>query len=127
MHVLKLETITPNEGDTIEDTPVVLTGDDFDEVVEVLIGSTLLKSSSVTAKSANVIETSVPKGLSSGVYDVSVINTRGEKATLTNGFTISAGVNAKEGCGCGSGPGALFGLALLLGLAIRRRRSGPSY
>ena len=48
--------------------------------------------------------------MNAGVYDVSVINTRGEKATLTKGLTVTAGQTAKQGCGCDSSGGAMLGL-----------------
>ena len=75
-------------------------------------------------KSASVIETAVPKGLNPGAYDVTVLNSRGQKATLTKGYAVTGGVQAKEGCGCNSAGADVLGLiALALTMVRWRTRS----
>lgn len=124
MAVLKLESITPNSAGSDADTSVVLVGDDFDEVVEVLVGPTVLKT--LTIKSQKVLETVVPRGLKADAYDVSVINARGQKATLSKGFTVTTGQTAKSGCGCDAGGASSLGLLALAIAGVRRRAHKPS-
>ncbi len=113
--VLRIDDITPNEGDNASVTKVVVTGDGFQTGAQVIIGTTVLDS--VTVRSAAVINADVPAGLSPGDHDVVVINLDGSRDTLRNGFTAT--VATKSGCGCGfSGLEPL----LLLGLLPRLRR-----
>ncbi len=122
VRALALTSITPAEGFSQDDTPVVLLGDGFIGLTEVLVGTRVITE--FTVKSQNVAETTVKAGLPAGVYDVSVIDQGGNKATLTKAFTVHAGSSVKSGCGCdGSGVGPLvFGVMLLLGR--RKRRPG---
>jgi uncharacterized membrane protein YgcG len=118
---LRLDDVTPNDGYNEELTKVVLTGDGFADGAQVLIGPEVLDV--VTVKSAAVINAEVPKGIAAGVYDVTIINLDGKRVTLTDGFTVRAGVRTRQGCGCGAaGIEAVLLLICPFTLSRRRRR-----
>jgi MYXO-CTERM domain-containing protein len=117
---LRLDSVTPPEGFNEETTTIVLTGAGFQAGAQVLIGSTLLAV--VDVKSPDVIDADVPPGIPQGVYDVTVINLDGMKATLPMAFTVNQGVSTKGGCGCGSTGAGPALLLLSLGFGLRRRR-----
>ena len=118
--VLSVASITPAEGDDDVSTSVVIVGGGFVNVTDVLVGPKLLTG--FTVKSTSVIESTVPSGMTPGVYDVVVIDTAGEMATLKMGFTVRSASTAKSGCGCNDSAG-IEGLLLVAGLALARRRS----
>jgi len=123
---LRLDSVTPSEGFNEETSTIVLTGAGFQAGAQVLIGATLLAV--VDVKSPDVIDADVPPGIPQGVYDVSVVNLDGMKATLPMAFTVNQGVSTKGGCGCGSTGGLSWSLALIaVGLLrhARRRRDTP--
>lgn len=117
---LMLSSVTPEQTFADDKATLFLTGGGFREGAKVLIGATRLET--VTVESSGVISAELPaRALGPAVYDVSVINLSGEKATLEKAFTVLAGSRvAPAGCSCAQGevlPLLLAGLALL-----RRRR-----
>ena len=114
-----LTSISPKDSYNEEDTPVVLVGDGFDDIAEVFLGATFLKD--VVAKSPNVMNAVVPKGMKPDVYDVVALNKRGTSVKLEKGFTVNAGSRIKSGCGCNAGGLEVLSGALML-LALARRR-----
>lgn len=118
---LALTSVTPEQTFADDKATLFLTGGGFREGAKVLIGSTRLEV--VTVESSGVISAELPAGaLVPAVYDVSVINLTGEKATLAQAFTVLAGSRvAPAGCSCAEGS-VLPVLIAALGLLRRRRR-----
>jgi hypothetical protein len=116
---LALTGITPTQTYAQDATSLFLTGAGFKAGAQVLIGGTKLDGAVV--ESGGVISASlVANQLAPGVFDVSVINLSGERATLPQAFTVLAGsFTAPKGCTCAE-------LDLLpvvgLGLVLLRRR-----
>jgi len=116
-----ITSIDPADSFNAEETPVVIVGDGFDEIAEVFVGPKVLAD--VKAKSPNVLNATVPKGMSAGVYDVKVFNKRGQSLVLSKAFTVNEGTRVRmAGCGCNVGGFELLGSALVLLAAARRRR-----
>lgn len=118
---LTVATVTPTEMFSEDGARLVITGENFQPGAQVLIGTTLIEQ--VDFKSPAVLNATVPSGaVPKGLYDVSVLNLSGERATLPQALTVYAGAMAKPGCGCSAvEPMTLVGAALAL-LALRRRR-----
>lgn len=118
---LALTAITPTQTFAEDATSVFLTGAGFQAGAQVLIGGTRLEGAVV--ESSGVISAALTANLLvPGVYDVSVINLSGEKATLPQAFTVQAGSRAApRGCGCTTSVDALAVLAL--GVLVLRRRT----
>ncbi|MFZ5444829.1 MAG: IPT/TIG domain-containing protein [Myxococcota bacterium] len=116
---LALTDITPKQTWAEDATSVFLTGAGFQIGAQVLIGGTRLEGAVV--ESSGVISAALTaRLLTPGVYDVSVINLSGQKATLPQAFTVLVGSHAApRGCSCTTGdPLALVAFGLLL---LRRR------
>lgn len=118
---LTVASVTPTEMFSEDGARLVITGENFQPGAQVLIGTTLIEQ--VDFKSPAVLNATVPSGaVQKGLYDVSVLNLSGERATLPQALTVYAGAMAKPGCGCSAvQPMTLLGAALAL-VALRRRR-----
>lgn len=83
---IQLTSITPTEGLDNEETAVTLLGASFLSGVTATIGDTTL--SQITLVNASTITAVVPAGLTPDTYDVSVSNSDGSTATLTDAFEV---------------------------------------
>lgn len=117
---LTLESIDPADAFAGEDTELLLLGTNFDEGVQVLINKKLVEP--IDRKSGSVIgATLLQNTLPAGVYDVTVINSDGARATLSQALTVHDGTSVQTGCQCSEVPvGAAIGW-LALAFALRRR------
>ena len=117
---LTLASVDPPSAYRGENTTLTLVGTGFDDSVSVLIGKTALDT--VTRKSAAVVTCVVPKGaFAVGKYDVTVVNSDGTRASLTEALQVFEGVRVKSGCSCNQAE-ALVPLVLLALGSLRRRR-----
>lgn len=118
---LTVTSVTPSEMFSEDGARLVLTGEGFLPGAQLLIGMTVIEQ--VDVKSPSVLNATVPaNAVTKGVYDVSVLNLSGDRATLPQALTVYAGTMAKPGCGCTTvEPMSLLGAALAL-VALRRRR-----
>jgi hypothetical protein len=116
---LALYSMTPNHTEVGTAEAVTVVGAGFDDAARVLVGG--LELSGAVVANAETITGTVSNALPEGVYDVTVVNTNGDTALLSQYFTVeSAGV-------CGCMPVSLSGApipALLAAIAwgSRRRR-----
>ncbi|MEW5741972.1 MAG: IPT/TIG domain-containing protein, partial [Myxococcota bacterium] len=119
---LAVVSVTPTEVWADDGATLVITGGGFQVGAQLLIGTTLIDQSDV--KSAAVLNATVaPRQLKPGVYDVTVLNLTGERASLPMALTVLSGSMAKAGCGCTAvEPTSLLLMGLLL-LRRPRRRS----
>lgn len=69
------------------DTPIVITGDNFENGITATLGSTALQN--LTWISATRLTATIPWGMSPGVYTLTVRNPGGETAHLPDGFTVT--------------------------------------
>jgi len=120
---LTVASVTPSEMYGEDETTLVITGTGFLGGAQVLLGTTLIADADTVVKSSAVINVTVPaKTLAKGLYDVTVLNLDGERATLPMGLSVLAGSAAKAGCGCAQVDAtALWALGVVV-LALRRRR-----
>jgi photosystem II stability/assembly factor-like uncharacterized protein len=79
-------TVAPNDLDT----SIVITGTGFTAVPTVTLGSTLLDD--VGWVSAERLTATVPWGLITGTYTISVINPGGESGSVADAFTVTQGI-----------------------------------
>lgn len=119
--LLTVASVTPTELFEDDGATLVLTGEGFEAGAQLLVGSTLIEA--VDVKSPAVLNATVPpKKLTKGLYDVTVLNLSGKRATLPMALTVYAGAMAKAGCSCSAvDPSALWGVALALAAWQRRR------
>ncbi len=117
---LSLTGVTPTKIWADDTSSLFLTGAGFRDGALVLVGSTKVEGAVI--ESSGVISAALPAGLfAQGVYDVSVINLSGERATLPMSFTVLAGNrSAPTGCGCTAVD--LWPLTALALVVARRRR-----
>lgn len=119
---LTLESINPTEVFSGDTTTLVLLGTNFDPDAQVLVGKALMDQT--VRKSGSVLETTLEPGTSPGVYDVTVINSDGERAVLPQALTVHEGTSVQTGCSCNA-VSPWFGagiFALIAALRSRRRR-----
>lgn len=120
--VFAVVSVTPEELYADDGARLVITGSGFESGAQLLLGTTLIEG--VEWKSNAVLNATVPpKAVAAGVFDVTVLNLSGVRATLPMGLTVHAGAMAKAGCGCGTVEPSMLALAALGLLALRRRRS----
>ena len=111
---------------------MTLEGANFVLGVQIVVGPQILND--VSARSTSVLTATVRAGITPGPYDVQAINPDGTKATLHNGFTVTAASSLPDGgsgtrgapskgCGCGSGLGLDSSWVLASLLALSRRSS----
>ncbi|MEW6429977.1 MAG: IPT/TIG domain-containing protein [Myxococcota bacterium] len=119
---LTVATVTPTEMFAEDGATLVVTGEGFAPGAQVFIGSTVIEQ--VDVKSPAVLNVTVAKNaVAKGLYDVSVLNLSGQRATLPMALTVYAGTSVKPGCGCTAvEPMTLWGVALALTVLRRRRR-----
>jgi hypothetical protein len=118
---LELFDVSPAQAFAADSTNLLITGAGFQTGAQLIIGGKILDG--VTVRSAAVLNAILPaNSLSKGVYDVTVVNLDGARATLPMAFSVVAGSQTtKAGCGCTSvDVGSLLGAAVVL-LAWRRR------
>jgi photosystem II stability/assembly factor-like uncharacterized protein len=72
------------------DTPIVITGTDFEDGADVLLDGTPLED--VSRVSDKRLEGTVPWGMDPGIYDLIVVNPGGESDNLPNAFTVTQGI-----------------------------------
>jgi MYXO-CTERM domain-containing protein len=118
---LTVVSVTPSEIYSGDGATLVITGTGFELGAQVLVGTTLIEDSVV--KSPAVLNATVPPQLlAKGIYDLTVLNLSGQRATLPMALTVNAGQSAKAGCGCTVVDPSSLAVALVAGLALRRRR-----
>jgi PKD repeat protein len=81
-----LLSITPNSGNNLIPTPVVITGTNFLGSPSLKLGDTWLES--VTLVDANTITATVPAGIPEGVYDLTLYNGDCQSSVLSDTFTV---------------------------------------
>gem|GEM_PF-1342349 len=96
-----IATITPNEGPLLETTNITITGQHFENTVNVTIGS-LAASNVVVNAGKTQIQCQVPPGVTTGPVPVTVSSSSHGTVTVDNGFRynptmIIMGVNPAEG------------------------------
>lgn len=119
---LAITAISPGTGPHRGTTTVSITGTGFVPGTQFAIGGvalTTIRAYDATTRLGNFDAVTLPDG----VYDVTATNPDGTTATLPMAFTIGTPAGDDGGC-CGTGQGSSGGLvlALLVGLALRRRR-----
>jgi IPT/TIG domain len=117
--------IAPAQTYAADDTAVQLTGEGFEAGAQVTIGGKPL--SDVSVKSSAVLNATLKANtLGKGLYDVSVLNLSGARATLPMAFNVSGG-SAKGGCGCTSvdAPALLAAACWVLSGSRRRKKPAP--
>lgn len=119
---LTVASVTPTEMFSEDGATLVITGEGFAAGAQVFIGTTVIEQ--VDVKSPAVLNVTVAKNaVMKGLYDVSVLNLSGQRATLPQALTVYAGTSVKPGCGCTAvEPMTLVGVALALAALRRRRR-----
>lgn len=78
--------VSPASGASNAATAIMIFGDNFQTGAEVLIGTT--SATGVTVSSGAEIAATVPAGLPTGVYDVTVTNPDGQSGVLPAAFTV---------------------------------------
>jgi len=84
--------VDPSSGPNDLDTPIVITGTNFEDGVDLLLDGTSLEG--VSWISGERLETTVPWGMDPGAYDLTVVNPGGESATLPGAFAVTLGIGA---------------------------------
>lgn len=87
---LTINTIAPATAPNDLDTTVAITGTGFAANVTATLGTCALVN--VTRVSETSLSGTVPWGIAPGVYPLTVANPDGSTATLTNAFTVTAGI-----------------------------------
>jgi photosystem II stability/assembly factor-like uncharacterized protein len=82
--------VDPSTAPNDLDTPIVITGTGFTAVPTVTLGSTLLDD--VGWVSSATLTATVPWGLITGTYTMTVANPDGITGTLPNAFTVTQGI-----------------------------------
>ena len=82
--------IDPSSAPSDLDTPLVITGTNFEGGAEVWLDGTALQD--VTRVSDGRLEGTVPWGMNPGVYDLWVFNPGGGSDELPNAFTVAQGI-----------------------------------
>jgi hypothetical protein len=108
--------ITPSDGTTGSDTPVVIQGFNLTSMTQFSLAESALIETVVTPP--NLANSTVPGSIGPGVYDVIATNPDGQRGILPHAFTV----NARHKSGCSTGAPALAGWVVLLVLAGRRSR-----
>jgi hypothetical protein len=100
--------VDPSSAPNDLDTPIVITGTGFAAVPTVTLGSTVLEE--VGWASSATLTATVPWGLITGTYTITVVNPGGESDDLPNAFTVTQGF----GVWATGGPygGGILGLVL---------------
>jgi uncharacterized membrane protein len=83
--------ISPAVGSAIENTPVVITGENFVETPSVKLGETWLIS--VTQVSSTTLNAVVPGGITPGTYDLSLYNGDCQPVELLGAFSIDVPIS----------------------------------
>jgi hypothetical protein len=118
---LALFDVSPAQAFAADSTNLLITGAGFQTGAQLIIGGKILDG--VTVRSAAVLDAVLPaNSLGKGVYDVTVVNLDGARATLPMAFSVVAGSQTtKAGCGCSSVDLASLVGAVMVLLALRRR------
>ena len=121
-----LASLTPDNGDTTNGTPVTLTGSDFQAGAAVYFGTQLGR---VTDTKDSQTITALAPPQAAGVVDVTVVNPDNRSDKLTQAFTYPAAVasgSTPSGGGGGGGGGSLgiLTLGILLICINRKGRAG---
>ena len=82
--------IGPSAAPNDLDTPLVITGTNFEDGAEVWLDGTSLEG--VSWVSGTGLEAVVPWGMNPGLYDLWVYNPGGGSGELTNAFTVTQGI-----------------------------------
>jgi photosystem II stability/assembly factor-like uncharacterized protein len=82
--------VNPTSAPNDLDTPIVITGTHFVSTPTVYLGDTSLDD--VTWASSTTLEATVPWGMDSGVYTLTVENPGGEAGSLTDALTVTQGI-----------------------------------
>ncbi len=83
--------ISPTSGSAIENTPVVITGENFIDTPSIRLGETWLIS--VTQVSSTTLNAVVPGGIIPGTYDLSLYNGDCQPVELPDAFTIDVPIS----------------------------------
>jgi photosystem II stability/assembly factor-like uncharacterized protein len=86
-----LDSVAPSSAPNDLDTPIVVTGTNFEDGADVLLDGTSLED--VGWVSGTRLEAIVPWGIAPGVYDLTVVNPGGESDDLPNVFTVTQGID----------------------------------
>ena len=82
--------VDPSSAPSDLDTPLVITGTNFEDGAEVWLDSTAFQD--VTRVGDGRLEATVPWGMNPGVYDLWVFNPGGGSGELPNAFTVTQGI-----------------------------------
>ena len=82
--------VDPSSAPNDLDTPIVITGTNFEDGADVLLDGTSLEDVSWAGDTR--LEATVPWGLDPGVYALNVANPGGGSATLAEAFTVTQGI-----------------------------------
>jgi photosystem II stability/assembly factor-like uncharacterized protein len=82
--------VDPTSAPNDLDTPIVITGTNFEDGADVLLDGTSLEDVSWAGDTR--LEATVPWGMDPGVYDLTVVNPGGESDDLPNAFTVTQGI-----------------------------------
>lgn len=86
----QISSVSPNEGSTDGDTPVLVTGNHFETGARVFFGDTEVTATDVVVSSARRISLRTPARSTEGAVSVRVVNPDGQEATLANAYTYVA-------------------------------------
>jgi photosystem II stability/assembly factor-like uncharacterized protein len=95
--------VSPNSSPNDLDTPIVITGTDFDVGATVQLGNNTLEDAGWV--SSTTLTATVPWGLDPGVYTLTVENPDDSPSSLTDAVTVTEGIGVWN-------PGALYGGAV---------------
>ncbi|MBI4743694.1 MAG: IPT/TIG domain-containing protein, partial [Actinobacteria bacterium] len=84
-----ITSVVPNTGDNSTTTNITINGTNFASAATAKIGSTNLTN--VVWVNPNTINATVPAGLATGIYNISVVNPGNITGTLNNAFTVTSG------------------------------------
>jgi hypothetical protein len=83
---ITLSSVEPTQGANDADIPIVLHGTNFSGTPRVLVGA--VDCTGVTIVTASLLMAVIPADTPAGVYDITVITSTLEEASLTDAFTI---------------------------------------
>jgi photosystem II stability/assembly factor-like uncharacterized protein len=119
--------VHPSTAPNDLDTTVAITGSGFVAVPTVTLGATVLED--VGRVSATALTATVPWGLASGVYTLTVTNPGGEAGSLAGAFTVTQGIGVWTSDGPYGGnishlqvnphsPSTVYAIASMMGLLV---------
>lgn len=89
---LSIVSISPTQVSNDKETSVVVTGTKFQTGVAVKVGANI-SATDVNIVNSTTITATIPRGISSGRYNVTITSPDGTSATLANGLTVVASTN----------------------------------